>query len=76
MTMSLWTFSDTIRFGVQEVGDLRRWLFGIVFLVAMSLGQVALAASDKTPTGSPGVIAILVGVITVAVFLWIYSFIA
>ena len=62
--------------GVLEVGSLRRWLFGMVFLLAMGLGQVAMAASASTPYASPGVIAILVGVLTIAVFLWIYSFIA
>jgi hypothetical protein len=53
-------------------------LFGIVFTLAMALGQVALAASApfQAPYGSPGTVAILVGVLTVAVFLWIYSFIA
>ncbi len=58
------------------MGELRRWLFGIVFILAMAFGQVAMAAYENAPYASPGVIAILIGVLTVAVFLWIYSFIA
>lgn len=55
---------------------MRRWLFGAAFLLAMGLSQVALAA-PLHPVGSMvGVDAILIGVITLAAFLWMYSFIA
>ena len=55
---------------------MRRWLFTLVFFASMALGQVAMAATENSPYASPGVIFILVGVLTVAIFLWIYSFIA
>lgn len=55
---------------------LRRWLFGIVFTAAMALGQVALAASKASNVASPAVGAIIIGVLTIAIFLWIYSLIA
>ena len=57
-------------------GELRRWLFTLVFFASMAFGQVAMAATENSPYASPGVIFILVGVLTVAIFLWIYSFIA
>lgn len=63
----LWTFGGDI--------SVRRWLFGAAFLLAMGLSQVALAA-PLHPIGSMvGVDAILIGVITLAAFLWMYSFI-
>lgn len=62
--------------GVREVGELRRWLFTVVFFASMALGQVTLAAYQHAPYASSGTIFILVGVLTIAIFLWIYSFIA
>lgn len=54
----------------------RRGLFLGVFLGAMLLGQGALAAGSAVQAGVVDVDAALVGVITLAIFLWIYSMIA
>lgn len=60
-----------------EVASLRRrGLFLGVFLGAMLLGQGALAAGSAVQAGVVDVDAALVGVITLAIFLWIYSMIA
>ena len=56
--------------------SLRRWLFLGVFSGAMLLGQVALAAGSAVQGTVVDVDAALVGVITLAIFLWIYSMIA
>jgi hypothetical protein len=55
---------------------LRRWLFLGVFSGAMLLGQVALAAQNAVQGFVVDMDAVLVGVITLAIFLWIYSMIA
>jgi len=55
---------------------LRRWLFLGVFSGAMLLGQVALAAGSTVQGTVVDMDAALIGVITLAIFLWIYSMIA
>ena len=59
-----------------EVAILRRWLFFGVLSGAMMLSQVAFAAGSAVQGVVVDMDALLVGVITVAVFLWIYSMIA
>lgn len=56
--------------------SLRRWLFLGVFSGAMMLGQVALAAGSAVQGAVVDMDAVLVGVITLAVFFWIYSLIS
>ena len=56
--------------------SLRRWLFLGVLSGAMMLGQVAFAAGSAVQGTVVDMDAVLVGVITLAVFLWIYSMIA
>ncbi len=55
---------------------MRRWLFLGVFSGAMLLGQVALAAGSAVQGTVVDMDAALVGVVTLAIFLWIYSMIA
>ncbi len=55
---------------------MRRWLFLGVFSGAMMLGQVALAAGSAVQGTVVDLDAVLVGVITLAIFLWIYSLIS
>lgn len=55
---------------------MRRWLFGAAFTLAMGLSQVALAAPLHPVSSTVGVDAVIIGVLTVAVFLWLYSLIA
>ncbi len=55
---------------------MRRWLFLGVLSGAMMLSQVAFAAGSAVQGAVVDMDAVLVGVITVAVFLWIYSMIA
>jgi len=55
---------------------MRRWLFLGVLALAMLPGQGVLAASLGPHTSMVNLDAVLVGVITIAVFLWIYSMIA
>lgn len=63
-----WTFGGGL--------PLRRWLFGAAFSLAMGLSQVAFAASLRPVSSIVDIDAILIGVITLAAFLWMYSFIA
>ncbi len=77
MTMSIWRISVTMCVGTHGGWrSLRRWLFLGVFSGAMMLGQVALAAGSAVQGAVVNMDAVLVGVITLAIFLWIYSMIA
>ena len=75
--MIMWPARATISRGTHgRWRSLRRWLFLGLFSGAMLLGQVASAAGSAVQGAVVDMDAILVGVITLAIFLWIYSMIA